>query len=156
MRCCAKIIEEGGGACRAHAEKEKLRELQRDTEARLLDRALGRRGKDDRQKKRLKRGAYAEEAIEATGDTVVVWSLRAYLATPAFSLDHLEAQRRSAKLPRGDTPAPRAKESAPSRAGARRALRAAHGSLADFVAHLAARRGAVLDSGSAGEAQSRT
>ena len=86
--------------------------------------------------RKLKRGTFAEDAFEEIGDTVVIWSLRHYLATPKFSQEHLESLRRGQRGKASDSKlgevATRALD-----LGARVSRRAPFACLADFVAHAA-------------------
>lgn len=77
--CCAK----SGRTCPAHAEKQAVK----DATQKLIEGALERKSapRASKKQKKLKRGTFAEEAFEDIGDTVVVWSLRGYLANPSFS-----------------------------------------------------------------------
>ena len=89
--------------------------------------------------------ASIEEAFEEMTDTATIFSLRDYLTTPAFSADHLESERRKRRK-RGkasDGASSSSSSSTPRTASqvrgeARRTKRAAHATLADFIAECAA------------------
>lgn len=94
-RCCVIECEKTNSLCPAHSVKKQ----KKDADAKLVESVLKKKSqKIKKQKKGLKRGTYIEEAIEALGDTVIIFSLRRYLGNPQFSQDHVESQKRSRRL----------------------------------------------------------
>ena len=105
---------------------------------------------------KLKKGEFSEDAFEELGDTVVIWSLAEYFANPAYSAEHLEAECRRNRSDRSNRSVRRKAGTASSSSSSisttesstgerpqilsasRRAQRAAHCNLADFIAERAA------------------
>jgi hypothetical protein len=120
-KCCVEVCEEKDGVCPGHSIKKQ----KKDAEARLVESTLKRKEqKIVKPKKLLKRGTFVEETFEAMGDTVIVFSLRRYLATREYSQDHIESQRRGHRLSSKNIELPKAH---------RLAKRKDFSSLADFI-----------------------
>lgn len=103
-----------------------MKKQKKDADAQLVASVLKKREqkKNSKPKKSLKKGAFVEEAFEALGDTVIIFSLRRYLGNKAFSQDHIESQRRSKRLSSNSEPTHK-----PHRLAKRKQFR----SLADFI-----------------------